>query len=56
MTPLPEIDMYEDSFMELVTVEIKGVDSTKREKKAWLKTVAKLVVMELLMTHGRQIS
>ncbi len=54
MNPETEIHMDEDSFMEMDTVQIKGVDSTKRENKAWLKTGAKLVVMERLMTHGRQ--
>ena len=54
MNPVTEIHMDEDSFMEMDTVQIKGVDSTKRENKAWLKTGAKLVVMERLMTHGRQ--
>ena len=54
MNPVTEIHMDEDSFMEMDTVQIKGVDSTKRENKAWLKTGAKLVVMERLMTHGTQ--
>ena len=54
MNPVTEIHMDEDSFMEMDMVQIKGVDSTKRENKAWLKTGAKLVVMERLMTHGRQ--
>ncbi|MED9882544.1 MAG: SufD family Fe-S cluster assembly protein [Blautia sp.] len=54
MNPVTEIHMDEDSFMEMDTVQIKGVDSTKRENKAWLKGGAKLIVMERLMTHGRQ--
>lgn len=54
MNPVTEIHMDEDSFMEMDTVQIKGVDSTKRENKAWLKEGAKLIVMERLMTHGRQ--
>lgn len=54
MNPVTEIHMDEDSFMEMDTVQIKGVDSTKRENKAWLKAGAKLVVMERLMTHGTQ--
>ncbi len=54
MNPVTEIHMDEDSFMEMDTVQIKGVDSTKRENKAQLKAGAKLVVMERLMTHGTQ--
>ncbi len=54
MNPVTEIHMDEDSFMEMDTIQIKGVDSTKRENKAWLKEGAKLIVMERLMTHGRQ--
>ena len=40
--------------MEMETVQIRGVDSTKRENRAHLKAGAKLVVMERLMTHGKQ--
>lgn len=54
MNPVTEIHMDEDSYMEMDTVQIKGVDSTKRENKAVLKAGAKLVVMERLMTHGNQ--
>ena len=54
MNPVTEIHMDEDSFMEMDTVQIKGVDSTKRENIAQLKAGAKLVVMERLMTHGEQ--
>ena len=46
--------MEEDSYMEMDTVQIKGVDSTKRETRAVLRDGAKLVVMERLMTHGSQ--
>lgn len=54
MNPVTEIHMDEDSFMEMDTVQIKGVDSTKRENIAQLQAGAKLVVMERLMTHGEQ--
>lgn len=54
MNPVTEIHLDEDSFMEMDTVQIRGVDSTKRENKAELKDGAKLVVMERLMTHGNQ--
>lgn len=54
MNPVTEINLDEDSFMEMDTAQIRGVDSTKRENKAHLKAGAKLVVMERLMTHGTQ--
>ena len=46
--------MDEGSFMEMEMVQIKGVDSTKRDTKAELAAGAKLVVRERLMTHGSQ--
>lgn len=54
MNPVTEIHQDEDSFMEMDTVQIRGVDSTNRENRAFLKAGAKLVVMERLMTHGSQ--
>lgn len=54
MNPVTEIYLDEDSFMEMDTAQIRGVDSTKRENKAHLKAGSKLVVMERLMTHGSQ--
>lgn len=54
MNPVTEIHLGEDSFMEMDTAQIRGVDSTKRENKAHLDNGAKLVVMERLMTHGIQ--
>ncbi len=40
--------------MEMETVQIKGVDSTKRLTKAKLADGAKIIVTEKLMTHGTQ--
>lgn len=54
MNPVTEIHMEQDSFMEMDTVQIRGVDSTKRENRACLKSGASLTVMERLMTHGNQ--
>lgn len=54
MNPQTIVEMEEDSYMEMDTVQIKGVDSTERLTKATLKEGAKLVVMERLMTHGSQ--
>lgn len=54
MNPLTEIYLEEDSFMEMDTVQIRGVDSTNRGNKAHLAAGSRLVVMECLMTHGQQ--
>ena len=54
MNPRTEITMDEGSYMEMESVQIKGVDSTKRDTVAHLAAGAKLVVQERLMTHGRQ--
>lgn len=54
MNPQTEVDLSENSEMEMEMVQIKGVDSTVRTTKASLKKGAKLVVTERLMTHGNQ--
>ena len=54
LNPGTEVHMEENSTMEMEMVQIKGVDSTKRETKADLKAGARLVVHERLMTHGIQ--
>lgn len=54
MNPRTEITMEENSYMEMESVQIRGIDSTKRETEAHLKAGAKLVVQERLMTHGSQ--
>lgn len=54
MNPRTEITIEEGGYMEMESVQIKGIDSTKRETIAHLKDGAKLVVQERLMTHGTQ--
>ena len=54
MNPQTIIHMEEDSYLEMDTVQIKGVDSTERVTKADLKDRATLVIKEKIMTHGRQ--
>lgn len=54
MNPTTIIEIEENGYMELETVQIKGVDSTDRVTKAKLAEGAKLVVGEKLMTHGKQ--
>ncbi|MCI8528761.1 MAG: SufD family Fe-S cluster assembly protein [Lachnospiraceae bacterium] len=54
MNPETRIELGENSFMELETVQIKGVDSTKRLTSAKLADHSKIIVTEKLMTHGTQ--
>lgn len=54
MNPTTEVELSEDAYMEMDTVQIKGVDSTKRCTKAVLGDGATLVIREKLMTHGKQ--
>ena len=54
MNPQTVLEMGENSYMEMETVQIKGVDSTKRFTEARLADGAKLVITERLMTHGTQ--
>ena len=54
MNPTTEIFMEENAYCEMETVQIRGIASTKRDTKATLKAGARLVVLEKLMTHGKQ--
>ena len=54
LNPVTEVNLGENSTMEMEMVQIKGVDSTNRKTLANLKADAKLFVRERLMTHGIQ--
>lgn len=54
MNPETNVEVGENSFMEMETVQIKGVDSTRRSTNAKLADNAKIIVTEKLMTHGTQ--
>ncbi len=56
LNPVTEVYMEENSTMEMEMEQIKGVDSTERSTIAELKSGAKLVVKERLMTHGVQFA
>lgn len=56
MNPTTIVELAEDSYMEMETVQIRGVDSTRRSTKAVLKDRATLVIKEKLMTHGEQFA
>ena len=54
MNPATVVKVGENSFMEMETVQIKGVDSTIRNTDATLADGARLIITERLMTHGNQ--
>lgn len=54
INPETYMELSEGSYMEMDTVQIEGVDSTKRVTKGKLDRDAKLVIKEKLLTHDRQ--
>lgn len=54
MNPTTYVEMAENSYMEMETAQIKGVDSTKRVTTGKVMKNATLVVREKIMTHGEQ--
>jgi len=54
MNPTTIIEIDENGYMEMDTVQIKGIDSTRRDTRATLSDGATLIIREKLMTHGRQ--
>ncbi|MBR2028036.1 MAG: SufD family Fe-S cluster assembly protein [Oscillospiraceae bacterium] len=56
MNPTTVINLEENAYVEMDTVQIKGVDSTDRVTTAKIAKGATLIVSEKLMTHGRQVA
>ncbi len=56
LNPKTIIEVEEGGIAELEMVQIKGVDSTMRDTQVKLHKGAKLIVVERLMTHGKQIA
>lgn len=54
MNPETIVEVRENSYMEMDTAQIKGVDSTIRKTTVKLDKNASVKVMERLMTHGEQ--
>ncbi len=54
MNPTTIIEMAENSYMEMETAQIKGIDSTIRKTSAKLSDGATLVIGEKILTHGKQ--
>ena len=56
MNPQTIVYLGENSTMEMDTVQIRGIDSTKRFTKFVCEAGSEVVVTERLLTHGRQIA
>lgn len=54
INPQTHIIAEENSYIEMDTVQLKGVDSTKRISSAKLADGATVVIKEKIMTHGSQ--
>ena len=54
MNPQTNILLREGSYMEMDTVQIEGIDSTKRETSAKLLADSTLIIKEKIMTHDKQ--
>ncbi len=54
LNPVTVVHQDENSSCEMEMVQIKGVDSTVRDTKAYLAAGAKLIMTERLLTHGNQ--
>lgn len=56
LNPVTVVNLGEGSYMEMDTVQIKGVDSTVRKTKAKLEKDSTLVIKEKILTHGNQFA
>ena len=54
MNPTTKIHLAKGASLEMETVQIKGIDSTKRVTTATVEEGASLVIHEKIMTHGKQ--
>lgn len=54
LNPTTVVHVGEDAYLEMVTVQIKGVDSTIRVTEGDVAAGGTLVVKEKIMTHGNQ--
>lgn len=56
MNPTTEVNLEEGAYLEMETVQIKGIDSTVRVTRGKLADKATLVIHEKIMTHGKQFA
>lgn len=54
LNPVTEAYLKSGSSLEMETYQIKGVDSTIRKTKGVLENNTNLVILEKIMTHGKQ--
>lgn len=54
INPQTHIEAEENAYIEMDTVQLKGVDSTKRISSAKLADGATMIIKEKIMTHGEQ--
>ena len=56
MNPKTEVFIGENSTMQMDTVQIRGIDSTRRETAFHCAAGSEVVVTERLLTHGKQLA
>ena len=56
MNPTTVVELAENSYMEMETAQIKGIDSTNRKTVAKIADGATLIIGEKIMTHGSQVA
>lgn len=56
MNPTTEIHLAQGASLEMETVQIKGIDSTRRVTTAAVENGASLTIREKIMTHGKQFA
>lgn len=54
LNPITEVTLAKGSSMNMLTIQIEGVDSTNRITRAKMADNSSLVIKESLMTHGEQ--
>lgn len=54
LNPVTEVTLKDGSFLEMESVQIKGVDSTIRKTNGILGENTNLIISEKIMTHGNQ--
>lgn len=56
LNPVTEVYLKEGSYLEMESVQIKGVDSTIRTTNAVLEKDTNFIISEKIMTHGNQVA
>ena len=56
MNPTTVVNLDDGAYLEMLTTQIKGIDSTNRVTKAKVGAGATLIVKEKIMTHGQQVA